>query len=89
MTAPQTVIDYIIVHELCHILHRDQTDLFWNEVDKVIAARLPRAKRLAAAEGCGPGHLISGLPARHGIHSVSRLIQCACSVMRAPRNLLV
>lgn len=36
MMAPQTIIDYIIVHELCHFHHRDHTDAFWNEVDKVI-----------------------------------------------------
>jgi predicted metal-dependent hydrolase len=34
--ALQTVIDYIVVHELCHIRHRDHTDAFWNEVDKVL-----------------------------------------------------
>jgi predicted metal-dependent hydrolase len=36
MMAPQTVIDYIVVHELCHFHHRDHTDAFWNEVDKVL-----------------------------------------------------
>jgi hypothetical protein len=36
MMAPQTIIDYIIVHELCHFHHLDHTDAFWNEVDKVI-----------------------------------------------------
>lgn len=36
MMAPQTVIDYIVVHELCHLHHRDHTDAFWNEVDKVL-----------------------------------------------------
>lgn len=34
--APQSVIDYITVHELCHLRHRDHTDAFWNEVDKVL-----------------------------------------------------
>lgn len=37
MMAPQTVIDYIVVHELCHFHHRDHTDSFWNEVDKVMS----------------------------------------------------
>lgn len=36
MMAPQTVIDYIVVHELCHFHHADHTDAFWNEVDKVM-----------------------------------------------------
>ena len=36
MMAPASVIDYIIVHELCHIHHLDHTEAFWNEVDKII-----------------------------------------------------
>lgn len=36
MMAPLTIIDYIVVHELCHFHHRDHTDAFWNEVDKVL-----------------------------------------------------
>lgn len=36
MMAPQTIIDYIVVHELCHFHHRDHTTAFWNEVDKVM-----------------------------------------------------
>ncbi|MDQ8199382.1 SprT family zinc-dependent metalloprotease [Pelagicoccus enzymogenes] len=36
MMAPQTVIDYIVAHELCHFHYLDHTEAFWNEVDKVI-----------------------------------------------------
>jgi predicted metal-dependent hydrolase len=36
LMAPQTIIDYIIVHELCHLRHFDHTEAFWNEVDKVL-----------------------------------------------------
>ena len=36
MMAPATVIDYIVVHELCHLHHLDHTDAFWNEVDKIL-----------------------------------------------------
>ena len=36
MMAPPTIIDYIVVHELCHFHLLDHTDAFWNEVDKVI-----------------------------------------------------
>ncbi len=36
MMAPLRIIDYIIVHELCHAHHRDHSETFWNEVDKVM-----------------------------------------------------
>ncbi len=36
MMAPPKIIDYIVVHELCHIHHRNHSDAFWNEVDKVM-----------------------------------------------------
>jgi predicted metal-dependent hydrolase len=36
MMAPSTVIDYVVAHELCHLKHRDHSDAFWNEVDKVL-----------------------------------------------------
>jgi predicted metal-dependent hydrolase len=36
MMAPPTIIDYIVVHELCHFHQFDHTDAFWNEVDKVM-----------------------------------------------------
>jgi predicted metal-dependent hydrolase len=36
MMAPPRIIDYIIVHELCHFHHLDHSDAFWNEVDKVM-----------------------------------------------------
>ncbi|ULA69862.1 MAG: Putative metal-dependent hydrolase [Nitrospira sp.] len=36
MMAPPTIIDYIVVHELCHFHSFDHTEVFWNEVDKVL-----------------------------------------------------
>ena len=37
MMAPASILDYVIVHELCHFHHLDHTDAFWNEVDKVMS----------------------------------------------------
>jgi len=34
--APFRIIDYIVAHELCHLHHRDHTQAFWNEIDKVM-----------------------------------------------------
>ena len=34
--APGTVLDYVVVHELAHLIHLNHTAAFWNEVDKVL-----------------------------------------------------
>ena len=36
LMAPQTIIDYIVAHELAHFHHLDHSVAFWNEVDKVM-----------------------------------------------------
>lgn len=36
MMASYTVIDYIVVHELCHLIHPNHSKLFWSEVEKVM-----------------------------------------------------
>lgn len=36
MMAPWSIIDYIVVHELCHLRHADHSPAFWNEVDKLL-----------------------------------------------------
>jgi predicted metal-dependent hydrolase len=36
MMAPLQIIDYIVVHELCHMHQRNHTEAFWNEVDKIM-----------------------------------------------------
>jgi predicted metal-dependent hydrolase len=35
--APPTVLEYVVVHELCHIRHRDHSARFWD----LVAAHLP------------------------------------------------
>jgi len=33
---PFSLIDYIVVHELCHILHKDHSPSFWQQVSKYL-----------------------------------------------------
>lgn len=35
MLAPYSIIDYIISHEVCHLLHMDHSRRFWNAVESV------------------------------------------------------
>ena len=36
MMAPPKIIDYIVIHELCHLHHQNHDEAFWNEVDKIL-----------------------------------------------------
>ena len=36
MMAPPSIIDYVVVHELCHSQYLNHTEAFWNEVDKIL-----------------------------------------------------
>lgn len=50
MMAPPRIIDYIAIHELCHFHHRNHSDAFWNEVDKILPDWRERKEWLRA---CG------------------------------------
>ncbi len=50
--APLTILDYIIVHELAHLIHANHTEAFWNEVDKVLPDYLDR-KQWLRVNGAG------------------------------------
>lgn len=34
--APSNVIDYIVVHEMCHMIHMNHSKEYWNEVERVM-----------------------------------------------------
>ncbi len=35
-TLPEQIRDYIIVHEVCHLLHMNHSPVFWNAVEQTI-----------------------------------------------------
>ncbi len=33
--APKSVIEYVVIHELCHMIHMNHSKEFWHEVEKI------------------------------------------------------
>ncbi len=54
MMAPLTVLDYVVVHELVHLIHKNHTTAFWNEIDKLIPDYQER-KQWLKVNGAGMG----------------------------------
>ena len=51
MLAPEEVLDYVIVHELCHRRHMDHSKEFWKDVERVIPDYKERKKWLTQSGG--------------------------------------
>jgi predicted metal-dependent hydrolase len=32
--APHSIVDYVVIHELCHLIHPNHSPTFWKEVNK-------------------------------------------------------
>ncbi|MBR3767700.1 MAG: M48 family metallopeptidase [Clostridia bacterium] len=46
MRFPEEAIDYVVVHELCHILHHNHSKEFYNEIEKILPDYKERKKLL-------------------------------------------
>ncbi len=46
MLAPAVIVDYVVVHELCHLLHLNHGDKFWAAVKNILPDYLATRKHL-------------------------------------------
>lgn len=60
LQAPPWVVDYVIVHELCHLVHANHSPAFWQLVNRHYP-RTAQAKRWLKQEGAGLIHFLNAL----------------------------
>ena len=65
--VPATIFDYIVVHELAHLIFPDHSAKFWNEVDKLLPD-FQRTEGMAAGAWGGDGFV------RHNLLTARSLI---------------
>ncbi|MDX1346658.1 MAG: SprT family zinc-dependent metalloprotease [Thiomicrorhabdus chilensis] len=58
LQAPTWVVDYVIVHELCHLMHANHSPAFWQLVNYHYP-HTPQAKRWLKQEGAGLIHFLN------------------------------
>lgn len=46
LMAPLEIVDYIVAHELCHVVHRNHGPRFWRKLEKAMPDCLARRDRL-------------------------------------------
>jgi predicted metal-dependent hydrolase len=49
--APLPILDYVVVHELCHVRHKNHGPQFWGQVEGAVPEYKARRKRLRAIGG--------------------------------------
>jgi predicted metal-dependent hydrolase len=50
VTAPMDIIDYLVVHELCHVRHKDHSSRFWHLLSQAIPDYKRRRKYLKSLD---------------------------------------
>jgi predicted metal-dependent hydrolase len=50
VTLPMELIDYIVVHELCHIYHMNHDRSFWRKIGSIMPDYKKRMKMLSGSE---------------------------------------
>ncbi len=54
MRYPEEAIDYVVVHELCHIIHHNHSKEFYKEIEKILPDYKEREKLLKNYTGKDP-----------------------------------
>jgi len=47
MMAPSSLVDYVVAHEVCHLIHMNHSPAFWQQLQKLVPDGRERHRRLA------------------------------------------
>ena len=80
LQCPVSLVDYVVAHELVHLLHEDHSRAFWATLGRVMPDYEERKERLdGAAAGVVTAGLTNSRTASHRVPVLAGLCSCGCS----------
>ena len=73
MLVPDEVVDYVVIHELCHLIEMNHSKAFWKQVEQMMPDYKKHRKRLFFQKLSGTGYILKDTSKTPFFHHVALL----------------